>query len=127
MAETDIAEIPSNGVEIVGSQETDEGVTYALRDLRNQEVTPNVTRDCPRRLWRYAIREHEEHHGDDAHILWQGDLGYWRGYRPRGGVQRYNLAIRHDGAIRIFYGVTEDGMPAAWREIIPDLSPVAEK
>lgn len=122
---SDIA--PVNGVEIVGQEETDDGIHYTLRDLRNRETTPDVTRDCPRRLWRYAIREHEEHQDDEAHIHWQGDLGYWRGYRPRGGMQRYNLAVRHAGELRIFYGVTEDGMPPIWREIIPGLSVAAEK
>jgi hypothetical protein len=32
----------------------------------------------------------------------------------RAGKVRYDLALRAEGQIRIFYGVTEDGMEGRW-------------
>ena len=52
-------------------------------------------------------------------MRWQGDYGFWRSYRPRGGERRYNLLYRGDGDLRVFYGVSEEGMDARWRAILP--------
>ncbi|RIK39807.1 MAG: transcriptional regulator [Chloroflexi bacterium] len=110
---------PRTGVEIVASVERG-GVTYhAMRDLRNLKVVHNVTRDSARRLWRYAITQKESHPCDPAQVRWIGERGYWKSYKPRGGDVRYNLVYQRNGTLHIFYGVTDEGMDDAWREVTP--------
>ena len=117
LAVDDVA--PRTGAEIVSAEERDGTVFYAIRDLRNGSVTSNVTRDSARRLWQYAIQQREEHPVDEGHIRWKGDFGFWKVYRPSRGERRYNLAYRGDGALRIFYGVGDDGLDEHWRKVIP--------
>jgi hypothetical protein len=33
---------------------------------------------------------------------------------------RYDLALREKGQIRIFYGVTDDGMDGVWAQFLQD-------
>lgn len=107
--------LPRTGVEIVRSEER-EGVTYhAMRDLRNMKVVHNVTRDSARRLWRYAITQKESSPADPASIDWQGPIGFLRLHKQRGGAVRYDLAYRENGDIRVFYGVTDEGIDDMWR------------
>ena len=45
----------------------------------------------------------------------------------RAGKMRYDLAMRAaDGAGYIFYGVAEDGMDAAWRQLLNRDQPATE-
>jgi len=111
---------PRIGVEIVDSFEQDGVRYYTLRDLRNFELTHNVTRDTGRRLWRSAIQLREDRPLDELPIRWRGDYGFWRAYKPRGGEQRYHLAYRGGGDVRMFYGVGDEGMDDRWRAAIPD-------
>lgn len=113
--------MPRTGVEIVDSSERD-GVTYhAMRDLRNLKVVHNVTRDSARRLWRYAITQKESNPCKESDVSWSGDHGFWKAYKPRGGEVRFNLVLRvDDDSMRVFYGVTEEGMDATWRAVIPE-------
>lgn len=108
---------PLTGVEIVASQERD-GVKYhTLRDLRNGSVVKNVTRSSARRLWHYAITEKESHPTIDLNsIAWVGAIGQWKKYQ-RGGATRYDLVQRADDGLRIFYGVTEDGIHGEWKKV----------
>lgn len=107
--------LPRTGVEIVRSEERD-GVTYhAMRDLRNMKVVHNVTRDSARRLWRYAITQKESSPADPTSIDWQGSIGFLRLHKQRGGAVRYDLAFRDNGDIRVFYGVTDEGIDDLWR------------
>jgi hypothetical protein len=110
---------PRTGVEIVESVERG-GVTYhAMRDLRNLKVVHNVTRDSARRLWRYAITQKESHAYGPEQVQWVGERGYWKSYKPRGGDVRYNLVYQRNGAMHVFYGVTDEGMDDAWRSVAP--------
>jgi PHP family Zn ribbon phosphoesterase len=112
--------VPRTGVEIVESTERD-GVTYhSMRDLRNLKVVQNVTRDSARRLWRYAITQKEKNPPADEDVTWAGERGFWKAYKPRGGDVRFNLVLRSNGDLRVFYGVTEEGMDSEWRELIPE-------
>lgn len=108
-------EPPRTGVEIVETQERG-GINYhAVRDLRNGTVVQNVTRFSARRLWRYAINEHESHEVDLNEIQWHNNLGLWKTYK-RSGEQRYNLVQRNpDGRLRVYYGVTDEGLHGSWR------------
>lgn len=110
---------PRTGAEIVEVTERDGVAVYAIRDLRNGQVTPNVTRDAARRLWKYAIQEREEREIDEGHIRWKGDFGFWKVYRPSRSERRFNLVYREAGALRVFYGVTEEGLDDRWRAVIP--------
>jgi hypothetical protein len=111
---------PRVGVEIVEAVQRNGQTVYTLRDLRNGSLVHNVGRDTPRRLWRYAIREQESKPVEPGHVRWHGDRGYLRGYRPRGEKPRHNLAYREpDGTLRVFYGVSEEGMDDTWREVLP--------
>jgi PHP family Zn ribbon phosphoesterase len=117
----DEAPVPRTGVEIVDSTERDGVVYHSMRDLRNLKVVQNVTRDSARRLWRYAITQKEKHPCDEGDVTWSGERGFWKAYKPRGGDVRFNLAVKDDnGALRVFYGVTEEGMDSDWRELIPE-------
>ncbi|MEA2594633.1 MAG: hypothetical protein QOF01_1102 [Thermomicrobiales bacterium] len=110
---------PQTGVEIVSVRKEDGTVSYTMRDLRTSEDTDGVTREAARGLWRYAIEQREEKSVEEGHIRWKGDRGFWKTYRASGGEPRYNLAYRGDGQLRIFYGVTIEGMDAEWRAVLP--------
>jgi hypothetical protein len=91
-----------------------------MRDLRNRTTVHNVTRHSARRLWHYAILQHE--HGEPAlaEVLWHPELpiGLWRrGHRA--GAMRYDLVMRRpDGSLSIYYGVTEEGLQGPWRDLV---------
>jgi hypothetical protein len=110
---------PRTGVEVVTSYEQDGMTYYTLHDLRHRKLVHNVTRDTERRLWRYAIEQREAHPLEPGHVRWNGDLGFWKSYKPRGGEQKYNLVYRGDGDLRVFYGVSADGMDDRWRAVLP--------
>jgi hypothetical protein len=108
---------PRTGVEIVASEERD-GVTYhTMRDLRNGSVVKNVTRTSARKLWHYAIMAKETDAFDPGSVTWEGSIGLWR-RAHRGGQTRYDLVQRLDGEVRVFYGVTEDGVSGPWKRLI---------
>ncbi len=105
------------------SERTVEGEPlFTMRDLRNGTLTHNVAPTTKGRLWRYAIQEHQHRPVDPAAVRWRGDNGYVRAYRPRGEKTRHNLAFRGNGTLRVFYGVTEEGMSDAWKATLPSKS-----
>jgi len=109
---------PKTGVEIV-AVETRQGKNYySLRDLRNGDIVHNVTRQSARRLWQYALTEHETNMVDSKKVEWQGDIGLWKKYK-RGGQTRYDLVQRaKDQTVHIYYGVTENGIHGPWQRLI---------
>lgn len=110
-------EPPRTGVEIIATEERG-GVRYhTMRDLRNGNVVTNVTRKSARRLWHYAITQAEDHPVDPNSLHWEGDIALIR-KRERGGQVRYDLAQREDGKIRIYYGVTDDGIHGPWARLV---------
>lgn len=114
---------PKVGVEIVESVKRGNTLYHTVRDLRNGSVVRNVTRRSARKLWHYAITEHEQHPAAKAHIQWLGDLGLLNAGK-RAGVQRYDFVQRlPDGKLRVYYGVTEDGIHADWQKVA-QLAPV---
>lgn len=113
--------LPRTGVEIVESTERDGVVYHTMRDLRNLKVVHNVTRDSARALWRYAIIQKEQHPVREEDVTWRDGRGFWKAYKPRGASERYNLVYRNGDDLRVFYGVTEDGLDSEWREVVPDI------
>ncbi len=113
------SDAPRTGVEVVGVEERDGTRYYAMRDLRNGNLVKNVTRSSARRLWHYAISQHERLPADlaSAHIPWQGDLGVL-GEQKRGKGRRFDLAQRTPNGIRVYFGVTEDGIHGDWKRLV---------
>jgi hypothetical protein len=111
--------LPQVGVEIVDSEERNSHRFYTIRDLRNGHVIKNVTRKGARKLWSYAIQQAEDKPVDAAKIQWRDNVGFVRMER-RAGKARYDLALREGDKIRIFYGVTDDGMDGAWAQFVQE-------
>jgi hypothetical protein len=89
-----------------------------MRDLRNGNVVRNVTRKSARRLWHYAISQHEMHPLDPDKVTWSGSLGLVAA-RKHGGQTRYDLVERVDDGFRMYYGVTADGVHGEWKMVVP--------
>ncbi len=112
---------PKTGVEIVLMEARKGQQYYSLRDLRNGDIVHNVTRQSARKLWQYALKEHEKNTLDKAKIQWQGDIGLWKKYN-RGGQMRYDLVQRDaDNLIHVYYGVTEDGIHGPWQKLFDNI------
>lgn len=117
---------PLTGVEVVGTEKRRGTQYHMMRDLRNNNTIHNVTRSSARRLWHYAIMETENKTFDEKKVTWneRGDMGLIKRYQ-KAGATRYDLAHRTKDKnakpiIRIYYGVTEDGMQGPWAEFISD-------
>jgi hypothetical protein len=111
--------LPQIGVEIVETEERHGNKVHTIRDLRNGNLIKNVNRRGARDLWMYALRKHEEGQVNPAKVQWQGNVGLVH-VEKRAGKLRYDLALREGGKIRVFYGVTEDGMEGAWSVFVED-------
>ena len=111
--------LPQIGVEIIEAEERNGHIFYAIRDMRNGNVIKNITRHGARKLWSYAIEQYEKQDPDQLPIEWQGNIGLVRAEK-RVGKLRYDLALREGDDVRIFYGVTEDGMEGAWSTFLAD-------
>jgi len=106
---------PGTGVQIVATEERKGTSYHAMQDLRNGNVVRNVTRSSARKLWRYAITEHESNPVREDKVRWHGNLGVWKSSK-RAGKLRFDLVQRMpDGQLHVYYGVTEDGIDGAWR------------
>ncbi len=110
---------PRTGVEVVESEERNGVRYYTMRDLRNGNVVKNVTQTSARRLWHYAIKQVMSLPQDlnKAPIAWQGDIGVLHEQR-RGKRKRYDLAQRTPSGIRVYFGVTEDGIEDEWKRLV---------
>jgi hypothetical protein len=119
-AETRGVEPPGTGVQVVETTERRGTLYHAMKDLRNGNVVRNVTRSSARKLWRYAITEHESNPVQGDQVKWHGALGLWKSSR-RAGKVRYDLVQRMpDGQLHVYYGVTEDGIDGAWRVFLEE-------
>ncbi|MFN2242577.1 MAG: RNA-binding domain-containing protein [Anaerolineae bacterium] len=110
-------EPPGTGVQIMETEERKGTLYHSMKDLRNGNVVRNVTRSSARKLWRYAITEHESNPVKEDQVRWYGNLGVWKSSK-RAGKLRFDLVQRMpDGQLDVYYGVTEDGVDGAWRVI----------
>lgn len=124
---------PHTGVEIVSSKARRDGrdrsMQYTMRDLRNSRIIHNVTRSSARKLWQYAITEHERLTSGTPDIKWLGDVGLLKA-SERVGKLRYDLVQRDsNGELHVYYGVTDDGIHGAWKDLVESpagQSPVIE-
>jgi hypothetical protein len=108
---------PRTGVEIAAVVERKGRRYYTMCDLRKGNRVQNVTRSSARRLWHYAIVQAEEEPVTEETVNWQGDLGVINTYK-RAGRTRYDLAQRSNGNIRVYYGVSEDGLHGDWKSLV---------
>ncbi|MEW5960632.1 MAG: ATP-binding protein, partial [Chloroflexota bacterium] len=112
---------PKTGVEIVSSEVRKGIAYYSLRDLRNGNIVHNVTKKSARKLWQYALTEHENNAVDVNKVEWHGDIGLWKKY-SRGGQTRFDLVqYGPDNQLRVYYGVTENGIHGPWQQLIDNL------
>jgi hypothetical protein len=107
-------EAPRTGVEILSTEQRKGAKYHMMRDLRNGNVVKNVTRQSARRLWHYAITEKESNPVQPDKVEWQGEIGLLKRYKHSGTV-RYDLVQRDNGELRVYYGVTYDGMHGPWQ------------
>jgi hypothetical protein len=113
-------EPPRTGVQIVDTTERKGTLYHAMKDLRNGSVVRNVTMSSARKLWRYAIMEHESNPVREDQVKWHGSVGLWKS-SARAGKVRYDLVQRMpDGQFHVYYGVTEDGIDGAWRVFLEE-------
>ncbi len=112
-------EAPKTGCEIVEVQERDGVKYFTVRDLRNGNVVKNVTESSARRLWHYAITQYLQLPKDPRRAAkeWKGGLGVLR-RRKSGRGSRYDLAQETNGSVRLYFGVTEDGIHGDWKELV---------
>jgi hypothetical protein len=111
-------EPPRTGVEIVETVKRKGTLYHTVRDLRQGNTVQNVTRRSARRLWHYAITQKEEHPVEPGRVQWQGKIGLWK-KRTRSGQVRYDLVQRmSDGSLRVYYGVTEEGINGQWKILV---------
>jgi hypothetical protein len=110
---------PRTGVEIANVEERNGVKYYTMRDLRNGNVVKNVTRSSARRLWHYAISQYSSLPKDlaKAEIKWHGDLGLLRVQR-RGKLKRFDMAQKTKQGVRIYFGVTDDGIHGDWKILV---------
>ncbi len=118
-AETLDNEAPKTGVEIIGSEQRKGKLYHVMRDLRNGNIVNNVTRSSARRLWHYAITEKEKNPVDPSKVTWRNNYGLIKRHK-RGETVRYDLVYRTPEGLRVFYGVTEDGMHGPWQAFIEE-------
>ncbi len=111
--------LPQMGVELVSSEERSGINYYVVRDLRNGRSVSNVTRRGARKLWNYAIAQSEDQPVDPNKVQWKGNVALIRSDK-RAGKVRYDLALRENGNVRVFYGVTEDGMEGQWAQFVEE-------
>ena len=120
---TDHVEPPRTGVEIVETQERRNTRYHTVRDLRNGNVVKNVTRKSARRLWHYAITQAEDNPVDPNKIEWHGGIGLLK-RREYAGWVRYDLVQQESDkrgpqrSVRVYYGVTEDGIHGEWAHLV---------
>ncbi len=115
-----ILEAPAIGVEIASVEERHGTLYFTVRDLRTCGTVRNVTLASARKLWSYAINQCLKNPVEPGKVTWSGDYGLWQVGR-RAKKLRYDLVKRQpDGSLRVFYGVTADGMDEPWGRFLKD-------
>ena len=112
-------ERPRTGVEIVESQERDGTIYHTLRDLRSGNLINNVTRSSARRLWHYAITQAETAPPDLGSVQWRQNVAVLN-RRPKGNSALYDLAVRDDDGVHVYYGVTDSGLSEEWLALVEE-------
>jgi PHP family Zn ribbon phosphoesterase len=104
---------PRTGVEVVDSENRNGKIYHTVRDLRNGNLIKNVTKESARKLWHYAIKQTEAGTPSAEEINWTGDIALLRS-RSKDNYTWYDLALRDDDDLHIYYGVTDNGLSEEW-------------
>ncbi len=110
-------ELPRTGVEIVNSEKRRGTIYHTVRDLRNGNLIRNVTRSSARKLWHYAITQAESGSVIPDNVEWHQDKAVLK-QRKKGDNTWYDLALRDDNDVHVFYGVTDSGMNDEWLALV---------
>lgn len=113
-------EPPRTGVEIVRSEKREGTIYHTVRDLRNGNLIKNVTRSSARKLWHYAITQVEAGPPKEEEIDWHGDIAIID-QRQKYDDTWYDLALRENGDIHFYYGVTDSGLNDEWMKLIEEI------
>lgn len=110
---------PRTGVEIVSVEKRGGVNYYTVRDLRNGNKVKNVTQKSARKLWHQAITRFSKlpEDMDQLNIQWYGNLGLLETLKYGKGV-RYELVQRTPEGYRYYFGVTDDGIHGAWKQVV---------
>lgn len=108
---------PSTGVEIIHSEKRNGIIYHTVHDLRNGNLIQNVNLKSARKLWHYAITQAEAGGPPLEQLKWQNSQALV-GKRQKEGHTWYDLALRQDDQIHIYYGVTDNGLNESWQELI---------
>ena len=71
-------------------------------------------------LWE-CIEEAETNPVDPGQVRWLDNIGIWKQREHRGRV-RWDLVQKDNGALRIYYGVTEEGIHDKWAILVGEES-----
>ena len=110
-------EPPRTGVEIVNSEKRKGVIYHTVRDLRNDNLIQNVTKSSARKLWHYAIAQSEAGLPHTDKLKWQGNIAVVD-IRKQGDKVWYDLALRDEESVHIYYGVTDSGLNDEWMALI---------
>ena len=94
-------------------------LTNSLRDLRSGHLINNVTRSSARRLWHYAITQAETAPPNFSGVQWRGNVAVLN-RRPKGTSALYDLIVRDDEGIHVYYGVTDSGLSEEWLALVEE-------
>lgn len=108
---------PRTGVEIVSSEKRKGVIYHMVRDLRNGNLIKNVTRTSARKLWHYAISQIETGNPKPESIKWQGNVAILN-QRKKDEHVWYDLALRDNDEVHIYFGVTDKGLNDDWLSLI---------
>lgn len=108
---------PSTGVEITNTEKRQGTLYHTVHDLRNGNTINNVTRKSARKLWHYAITQVEDSPPNDQKINWQGNMAILD-TRSKGDDTWYDLALRQNGEIHYYFGVSDSGLNEDWLNFI---------
>lgn len=118
---TQVIEPPRTGVEVVSSEKRQGIIYHTVRDLRNGNLIHNVTKSSARKLWHYAITQAESGSEVPSTVQWHKDMAVIK-QRKKGDNVWYDLALRDENQIHVYYGVTDSGMNNEWLTLVGENS-----
>lgn len=113
--------IPRTGVQIVASEKRNGTIYHTVRDLRNGNLIKNVTKTSARKLWHYAITQVEAGIPSPDDINWHGKVALVN-QRSRDKHVWYDLALRDEDGVHVYYGVTDSGLNETWLKLVNESS-----